>query len=66
MPDPRPMTEYRATGRFGLRFLLLIGTIFGGLMFWVGWKWWVLYLIGSVVMIAVRTVQDSQRVVEED
>lgn len=59
------MTEERATGRFGLRVILLVGIILGGLIFWVGWKWWLLYMATSVVMIAVRTVQDSKRIEEE-
>ncbi len=65
MPDPRPMTEERATGRFGLRVILLVGIIFGGLMFWVGPQWWVLYMIGSLVLIAVRTGQDAKLIVED-
>ncbi len=56
------MSEERAVARFCLRIMLFLGLIFGGLIFWLGWKWWVLYLVASVVMSTVRTIQDTRRI----
>ncbi len=58
----RPMSEERAVARFCLRIMLFLGFVFGGLIFWVGWKWWVLFLVVSVVMDTARTIHDVRRI----
>ena len=61
----RPMSEERAVARFCLRVMLWIGLVLGGLIFWLGWNWWLLYLAASVVLSTVRTIQDLKRIEEK-
>ena len=58
----RPMSEERAVARFCLRIMLFVGLVSGGLIFWLGWKWWALFLVASGVRSTVYTLKDVRRI----